>query len=73
MSESYKVPKAYYREGDTLHSIRDDKPFKRIVAEVEGGFLTIYHSNYEFALGTSVEFVSENTVGSRANKKPTKL
>lgn len=67
------LPKAYYREGDILHSIYDNRPFKRIIAEVDGGFLTVYHAYFESAVGTQVEFVSDKVIGTKQKKDMKKL
>lgn len=66
-------PKVYYKDGDYLHLISNDERNKRIIAEVEGGYLTIYHSYYDNAISVSVEFVNNNSVGSRQTTKVTKL
>lgn len=66
-------PKAYYREGEILHSIFDNKPFKRIIAEVNGGFLVVYHAYFETALGTQVEFVSNKVIGVKQKEDTVKL
>lgn len=66
-------PKAFYREGDILHSIYDNRPFKRIIVEVDGGFLTIFHEYFETAVGTQIEFVSEKVIGTKQKKDIKKL
>ena len=67
------MPKAYNKDGQYLYTVYGDKKAKRIIAEVEGGYLTIFHEYFDSALGSSVEFVSSNEVGERKEEGVTKL
>lgn len=71
--DAIQNPKCYYRDDDYLYLIYNDEINKRVVAEVEGGLLVIWHAYYETAIGTQIEFVSNNVIGKRKTKKVTKL
>jgi hypothetical protein len=60
----------FYRDGDYIYNSFDGKKSYRIVAELETGFLVVYHAYFETAVGAEIKFINNATVG---KKQVTKL